>query len=290
MSNLIDTKAVLNYIFERQNEDGGYTFCQQTASSAQDTFYALEILRHLDTEPRNLNKTIAFLQGLQHSDGGFDSVRVAYYVLKTLNSIDSGSNISTRWLEQTSNVIINGFSASNIYIETISEMENVHLAVELLNTLELIEDPNFIMGQISKLQNNDGSFGSNKRLKIASTYHALAILRSLNYSDIETVRGTLEWTRQCEVPSGGFVGEPGFLNSVYLEETYFGTKLLQILDEKPLYPQETLKIIKNFQNSNGGFRRSRFLGLSEFESTYQALSTLKTILSPKIDNSAKPFL
>ena len=282
ISDLIDTKAVIDYIFERQNEDGGYTFCQQTDSSAQDTFYAIEILGVLDTNPRNVKKTITFLQGLQHQDGGFDSVKVAYYVLNALNRLGSASAKPTHWLEQSSTVLINGFAISDTYIEVVSEIEDIHIVVELLNALNLTINPRLIIEQISRLQNNDGSFGSSKHSKIASAYHALATLKILKYNDVETIRRTLEWIRQCEAPSGGFVGEPDFLNTIFLEEIYFGTKALSILEEKPLHPQETLGLIAKFQNSNGGFRRSVFLGLSEFESTYQALSSIETILRPYI--------
>jgi len=225
-----------------------------------------------------VKKTIAFLHGLSRQDGGFDSIKVAYYVLKTLNCLDSQSMKPTKWLEQTFYTIINGFTVSDIYIEAVSEIEDVHLAVELLNALDLTMNPSLIIKQISELQNSDGSFGSGKRSRIASTYNALAIFRILNHDDARTIHRALEWIRRCEAPSGGFVEEPDFLNTVFLEETYFGTKALSILDERPLHPKETLRLIAKFQNSNGGFRRSIFLGLSEFESTYQALSCIKTIL------------
>jgi len=63
-----------------------------------------------------------------------------------------------------------------------------------------------------------------------------------------------------------------------LEDTYFGVKALEVLDESLRYPKETLKYVVKFQNPNGGFRRSIFLGISDFESTYQALSSIETIL------------
>lgn len=279
MSDVIDAKATARYILERQNEDGGYTFCQQTASSAQDTFYALEILRLLDIGPRNMKKTIEFLQGLRHQDRGFDSVKVAYYVLNALDRLGSVSVDPTEWLEQSASALITGLTVSDTYIEVISEIENIHLAVELLNSLNITTNPSLIIDQILKLQNNDGSFGSSKRLKIASTYYALATLKIINYNEVETIHRTSEWIRRCEVPSGGFVGEPDFMNTIFLEETYFGMKTLSILNGKPLYPEETIRLIAKFQNSNGGFRRSVYIGLSEFESTYQALSSIRTILS-----------
>lgn len=66
----------------------------------------------------------------------------------------------------------------------------------------------------------------------------------------------------------------------YLEDTYFGIKSLEILNEKVKHPLETLKFVAKFQNPNGGFRRSVFLGISDFESTYQAFSSIEVLLSP----------
>jgi hypothetical protein len=51
-----------------------------------------------------------------------------------------------------------------------------------------------------------------------------------------------------------------------------------MLNEEVYYPKETLMFIAKFQNPNGGFRRSIFLGISEFESTYQALSSIEALM------------
>ncbi|MBS7634556.1 hypothetical protein KEJ34_03530 [Candidatus Bathyarchaeota archaeon] len=40
-----------------------------------------------------------------------------------------------------------------------------------------------------------------------------------------------------------------------------------------------VRFVAKFQNPNGGFRRSVFLGISDFESTYQALSSIEVLLS-----------
>jgi hypothetical protein len=96
----------------------------------------------------------------------------------------------------------------------------------------------------------------------------------------------LVWVRKCEVPTGGFVSSPE-LFSTYMEDTYYGVKALEVLEERPTYSEETLKFISKFQNPNGGFRRSIFLGISDFESTYQALSSIKSILNMQIQRSEK---
>ena len=40
----LDLKRIVDYVVNRQNDDGGYTFCQGAESNAQDTYYGLAIL------------------------------------------------------------------------------------------------------------------------------------------------------------------------------------------------------------------------------------------------------
>ena len=57
-------KDIALYVLNRQNEDGGYTFCQGTSLNAQDTCYGLEILNLLSIQPPHIQKTIDFLLGI----------------------------------------------------------------------------------------------------------------------------------------------------------------------------------------------------------------------------------
>jgi hypothetical protein len=279
IADIINTNSVVDYIFKRQNEDGGYTFCRGTASNAQDTYYALKILEILNVKSCNTERTVLFLQGLQHEDGGFDSVKAAFYVIQSLSQLGSSPTRPTNPLIHSFEVILRGLEHPSTYVEIVSEIENLHLAVELLRNLNFPIDAEKVTKQISNLRNSDRSFGSRRHSRIASTYHALEILRVLNH-DNESLKETLRWIRRCEVPSGGLVSSPDVATS-YLEDTYFGVKTLEILNERLRYPQETLKYIVKFQNPNGGFRRSVFLGISDLESTYQAISCIKAIISSR---------
>jgi hypothetical protein len=267
-----------NYIYERQNEDGGYTFARGAESSAQDTYYAVEILKMLNAPLKNVDKTILFLRSLQHSDGGFDSIKVGYYAIMGLDRLGAQPTRTLSGFIHFIKVFISiEKPVEEVYVETVSEIENLCFSIELLkklNKLNLLKS-NYAE-QILKLQNSDGSFGSIKHSKIASTYYALKILKILNY-DIATLN-TLNWIRRCEVPNGGFIAAPG-LSPLYItiEDIYYGIKSLELLNSRCRYPRETLELIKRFQNPNGGFRRSIFLGISNFESTYQALSSIEAI-------------
>lgn len=279
MRDLINVEAIVNYIFERQNSDGGYTFCRGTESSAQDTFYAIKILNMLDVKPKNVKETVAFLHGLQHSDGSFDSVKVAYYVVESLISLGYNYTKPIDYFVETLNKFVESLGNTKVvYPDVPSEVEDIYFSVKVLNSFEVPVNSNRIVKQVLKLQNADGSFGRLGYNKLASTYYSLSLLSILGYT-VNKLGKTLGWIRQCEVPSGGFVGEPG-LSSIYMvmENIYFGVKALEVLNECCRYPMETLELIAKFQNTNGGFRRSIFLGISEFESTYQALSSIERIM------------
>ena len=277
IADLINTKAVVDYVFERQNENGGFTFCRGTESNAQDTYYALKILEMLSVSPDNTERTVHFLQGLQREDGNFDSVKVAYYVVESLSQLGAALTKPLDSILQFFHAILKGLKSPSTYVEIVSEIENLHFAIELLYKLNFPFNKKQVGKQVLSLRNNGGSFGSTRHSQIASTYHALGTLKIMDY-DVRSLRDTLRWIRRCEVPSMGFVSSPDVATS-YLEATYFGVKALEVLDESLSYPKETLKYIVKFQNPNGGFRRSQFLGISDLESTYHALSCVKTIFS-----------
>jgi len=275
---LVSLDTIVDYILERQNPDGGYTFCRWTESNAQDTFYALNILDILGVQPINVNKTINFLKSLQHPDGHFDSIKVAYYVIKSLLKFGEKTLRPPIDLIEYLPKLIESLESPLIDVEALSEVESIYMLVDLCIAFNIELDSKKIIEAIFRIKNNDGSFGSAKRSRMASTFYALGILKNLGY-DVSGLTDTLEWIRKHECAGGGFTHAPEAAPT-YLEDTYFGIKSLEVLNKKITYPRETLMFVARFQNPNGGFRRSIFLGISDFESTYQALSSIKALLSP----------
>lgn len=274
----VRVQDVVEYIRVRQNDDGGYTFAQGSESSAQDTFFAIQMLKLFDVQPRNVEETTRFLKKLQHSDGGFDSIRVAYYIVKTLTSFEDRPRLPVRDYILFLQKDHGGFSGLEAFWDVPSEMEDTYLALAVLEEvggeLRLENTAKLIL----KSQNSEGSFGKADYSQIASTYYALASLRILGY-DVGGFKETLNWIRGMELPQGGF-GET-YINIdqyVGIEDVYFGVKALETLNQSLTYPTQTLDLINRFRNNNGGFRRSSVLGISTFEATYQALSAMEAIL------------
>jgi hypothetical protein len=59
-------------------------------------------------------------------------------------------------------------------------------------------------------------------------------------------------------------------------------KTLGVLGEVSRFLSENLRVITKFQNKNGGFRRSIYLGISDFDTTYYALGTLSVVVSNRL--------
>jgi len=271
------TEPIADYVVERQNADGGYTFAQWSESSAQDTYYALQILKMLGVQPAHTDRTIAFLRKLQHPDGGFDSIKVAYYVTTSL--IELGAT-PERGFEKTillAHSSLERLGSFEVNIEASSEIETTYLSLENLRLLGKPVETEPLAGLILRLRNLDGSFGRGGYSRMASVYYALASLKLLGY-DMSSLDGTLKWIRACENPAGGFARSPNEFDAyLILEEIYYGLRALEALNAASQFPSQNLSLIRKFQNRNCGFRRSIFLGISTFEDTFYALSSLDNL-------------
>ena len=270
---------VLCYIQKRQNEDGGYSFARGAESSAADTYYGIQILKTLGAEPENVAKTIDFMTRLQHEDGSFDSINVAYYVVRTLDELRAKPHRPFKDFVLSLQATHGGFGVLEADIESPSELEGTYLSLELLRPVEhnlsFAKTKDIILAG----QNLDGSFGRSGYSRLGATYHALASLSLLGF-DVRTLRDTEQWVRSCEIPSGGFRTSPESHDPYFImDDIYFGVKCLDVLGKNCRFPSQTLDLVARFQNENGGFRRSIFLGISTFESTWHATSACSTILA-----------
>ena len=136
LDNGIQVSPIISYIRNRQNEDGGYTFAQWTESSAEDTYYALQILEMLKTQPLRVTDTIRFLRELQYSDGSYDSVKVAYFCNTTLSALGSTPRFDMRSYMHSHEGMLGGLGSLDVNIETSSELETTFLTLSLLRRVD----------------------------------------------------------------------------------------------------------------------------------------------------------
>jgi len=264
------TRGVLNYILQRQNEDGGYTFAQELESNAQDTYYALAILNLLGVHPPHSGLTIDWLREFPAKD-----LYAYYYVAGALRlcsqPVDSALAEHIRALHRADG----SFGTVDVNIEAPSEFASTFMATELLRMLDVAWDAGRTINWLLRYKNQDGGFGTDGHSNLRSTFHAVTSLRNLSYP-IDRLGSTVTFVRSCEQPRGGFT-VVATNSTPYMEDTYYGVMTLDLLGEQSKYAEQTVKHVFGCLNSNGGFRRSVELGISTFEDTYYALTVLRKL-------------
>ena len=263
-------QQVYAYVTTRQNIDGGYNFCQSVESGAQDTYYAIAIFGLLDiTAPKN-EMTVKWLQKFPA-----DNIYSYYYVIKGLTlcgeKVDDDLVRRVLGLRRSHG----GFGEVDVDIEAYSEFDATYKTTEILRATEVSIDPKPTIQWLLHYLNADGGFAAGKRSTLTATFHAVATLQNLGYP-VKGLNQTFTFVRSCEKEGGGFTAVPD-TTFPYLEETYAGVLTLDVMGQRCAYPEDTEKLVRGLQNSNGGFRRSIALGLSTFEDTYYALSVLKRL-------------
>jgi hypothetical protein len=263
------TRKITNYVINRQNEDGGYTFCQGAESNAQDTYYGLSILSLLNANLPNIEKTEKFINDIR-----LDNIYSIYYVTKA--SLLLGKSIEAK-LKKYALSILNSrkyFGSTDVFAEVSSEFTTTFMALELADLLKIKVNTKKVAEWLLHFKNDDGGFGTQRQSNINSTYYATASMSLLNES-LQALRETVRFVRACEKPYGGFTVIPMNFGP-YMEHTYYGVMTLDLLGEKSRYPTQTIEWILKCQNKNGGFARSD-LGISTFEDTYYAITMLQKL-------------
>jgi Uncharacterized protein conserved in archaea len=64
-----------------------------------------------------------------------------------------------------------------------------------------------------------------------------------------------------------------------VENLFFGLRVMRRLGLRPRYAWSHALYVRELQNVNGGFRRSRELGVSSLEYTFYAVSSLQELSS-----------
>jgi len=261
---------IIDYILNRQNEDGGYSFCQGAEdSNAQDTYYGLATLSLLNANFPNIEKTAKFINEIR-----LDGIYSTYYVAKA--SLLLGNGFSRDLKEQVTSTINNNryFGSTDVFSEVSPEFTTTYMALELADMLKINVEADKVAGWLLGFRNGDGGFGTQRQSNINSTYYAVASLCLLKGS-VKDQLETIRFVKACEKPYGGFTVIPvNFMP--YMEHTYYGVMTLDLLGEKTKYPMQTTEWILKCQNMNGGFARSD-LGISSFIDTYYAVTTLQKL-------------
>ena len=210
--------------------------------------------------PLNLEKTIEWIENLQ-KDRMFGIYGVFYRlnILKLLKGKIIVPDSYIKRLKERKEFSSVKIAYYNLIISKILGLNNLDLITEWILTR----------------QNSDGRFGENKS-DIESTYYALAALKNVNPSLITMKNSIADFVRNCQVLDGGFAFNPQCYPP-FIEPTYAGVRILDIIGKKIRDKEITLQFVLKLQNGNGGFRRSKYMGISELEYTFKSLYILKKL-------------
>jgi len=285
-----DIEALIQYIAERrarENGCSGYTFIRELPPNIRDTFFALSCLKMLKADSPD-REIACFISSYDYFDLGG-----AYYAVMCLDLIGANVDIQEgmlKWCyggdEQAtpctfpSTPLISyfkydlyGMYGSSIFSSPLSA---------ILKRIELGE-PELDQGLINTLI---ALLKTSSQQDLMITYMVLEILRaierrgcpvSISSSNTKLIRAFL---KRCTTRKG-YVANPS-ASSVTLESTYAGHMVAQYLGIPD--PLGIRSFIDSLQNSNGGFRRTSFGGISTLESCYLAMSIIADITTLREEN------
>ncbi len=273
----IDVDKVMNYIEERRHEDGGYCFVSVLDdTNVNDTYYAVKIHDLIGTEIPEKEKTIDFLRKAIQPQTAVVAIAMALEGLAILGAEDVAKEhldiVFTKYNPLEGKFAV-GLGGSEEF-GTATPLEATYWVVRAFKAIGYEfseEEKNAIRTFVMRFRKGNG-FGV-KGPTTTMTYQALSTLRTLGYRPPKSPH-----FKNCELcPEGGFTEVPYSLPP-YLEPTFYATRGIELQDEKPTCPRKHVWYIQQLQNSNGGFRRSIELGISNFQNTYRALAVVSSMM------------
>lgn len=251
--------AALKFTHEREHKEGGFTLYRGNPDT-KNTYYGINILKMFNEDPYNKENTIRWIEELQK--GRMFGIQGVFYRINILNSFERPINIPDEYISKLN--LKTGFPSLKIayYHLIISKI------LGLTNLSKMVE-------WILSHQNEDGGFGTN-RSSIQSTYYALESLNCIDPSLIKMKDLIINYVYMCQTFDGGFSFVPNTYPA-FIEQTYAGVRILEILGDKFQNRDNIIDFVCNLQNKNGGFRRSKYIGISELEYTFKSLYILKSL-------------
>ncbi len=274
----VNIKGVLDYIEKRRHEDGGYCFVSVLDdTNINDTYYAVKLYNLLGMEVPDKEKTVEFLADSIGPQTAVVAIAMALEGLALLGAKDVAREksgiVSTKYNPLEGKFAV-GLGGSEEF-GTATPLEATYWVVKAFRAIGVefsSEEKEAIREFVMRFRRGNG-YGT-KHTSTTMTYQALYTLHALGYRPPKTPH-----FRNCELCGdwGGFTEVPYSLPP-YLEPTFYAVRGLELQGERPTCPKRHVWFIRQLQNSNGGFRRSLELGISNFQNTYRALAVVDSMM------------
>jgi hypothetical protein len=236
----LDPSKIIQYLKERENEGGGFSFAIDLYPDIEDTYYATRILQLLD-EDVNRNSIRNYLRNISWGEVAFP--RVVYMLLYLHLALgvelpNQLSNLSCReW---------GGFGVLDVQ----------YFSDEIQ---KLLDEP-------MKPPASPSLFQFHQRENLQSLRKKVSV--SMNHDLCFDKQGIVGWVQLCQNGDGGFGFYPG--TTSYMENTYCALEILSKLNSAPLKIDLCQNYIISCQTASGGFSRAP-VSFPFMESTFHAV-------------------
>ncbi|MCX8126536.1 MAG: hypothetical protein N3E40_05310 [Dehalococcoidia bacterium] len=260
-------QRVISYVESCQVEDGGYFFARIAPASLTDTYYAVSTLAILGKRPERVDRVVNYVNGLNDSDilSDWRGIFAACVVLSIIDSPLTICRDAAIRLLASRGLPLDCLQAHSLYVEVVSELENLASAVSVMCILRLPFDSTGLKSYLANAQNADGSFGSAGRSRIATSFYATQICRILDWSPY-FLNKTLDFLKYQEK----------VWPVAFIEDVFWLCGGLANLGIELECADKAIDFALSCERERGGFSRSNVIGIRTLESTYYGISVLNT--------------
>jgi len=240
LSLLLELSKVIQYLKEREKEEGGFSFVPDLYPDIEDTYYAMRTLGMLGVE-MDRERTRNYLRSVNWDEVGFPRM---IYMLGHLHL-----SVNMDLPPPLINLIKKGWSRFQV-------LDAQYFSDEIQ---KLLNQPLRSPSSLSPFQ-----FHRQDNLQSLRKKMSVLINRGVNIEKQEIIR----WVQLCQNGDGGFGFYPG--TTSYMENTYCALEILSKLNSSPTQLDLCQKYILGCQTKSGGFGRAP-ASFPFIESTFHAL-------------------
>ncbi len=243
-----DLSKVLQYLKDREKNEGGFSFAPELYPDIEDTYYAIRIFQLLNVDV-DQNKTANYLKNIDWKEIGFPrAVYMLLYIHLSLNigpppqlidlSIKNWSGFAMLDAQYFSDEIEKLFgrplkplhSSSPFQFQTNESLQALRKKVSILLDHDTNFDRRQIIRWVQSSQNGDGGFGFYPETTsyMENIFCALEILSKLGSSPLQ-VELCRKYILSCQTKSKGFGRAP--VSFPFIESTFHAVVGLSLLEK-----------------------------------------------------------
>ncbi len=247
---------LLQFVFSREQIDGGFSFVETTPPTLEDTYYAVGILKDLNIRYYDL-KTLDFIKKSAIDFCGPGHLFYLSFLYKAFNR-----------------------SPGRIFYSNMSKIE-----------VNSIESCYYMFRAYENLNKKIGNLNIENYLQTKNSFRKSYLSRVSKYIYLTkrmnipiNTKGYASWISRSQNDDGGFGFKPD--TTSFIENTYYGLIALCSLGSANLNINKCIDFIYSCHSKSGGFGRQKTT-IPTLQNTYQALLSLKILDKMKINKSAE---